>query len=391
VSLFRAASSSSVEIPSRPRWRRGPDVRGSQALQQSVVWASCRLRADLESLMPVDVFRKVEGVNRLVPTPPVLVEPSSIAEGHPMLVGEWIGTGRMGLDQHGNNWGIIHARDGLGLPARIDLLEAEKMVLTVRDGQITSYRYDGESIDPRYIWHERQYTIPGIPFGLSPIAHAAWQLKGSMSAQEWAVDWFANGAVPSAHLRNTERPIPDRGEAAKIKADFQASITNGEVFVTGKDWEYSALAAKAAESGFIQQMQYSDQALARFFGVPGDVIDVNTTTGSVTYANITQRNLQLLVLNMGGAIKRREDAFSRHLVANPRFVKLNRDAVLAMDAKTRADLFKVQIDARLRTPSEIRVLEDREPYTDEQYAEFDRLFGARGQAPQQQPKPTGGN
>lgn len=138
-------------------------------------------------------------------------------------------------------------------------------------------------------------------------------------------------------------------------------------------------------------MQYSDQALARFFGVPGDVIDVNTTTGSVTYANITQRNLQLLVLNMGGAIKRREDAFSRHLVANPRFVKLNRDAVLAMDAKTRADLFKVQIDARLRTPSEIRVLEDREPYTDEQYAEFDRLFGARGQAPQQQPKPTGGN
>ena len=68
-----------------------------------------------------------------------------------------------------------------------------------------------------------------------------------------------------------------------------------------------ALAAKASESGFIQQMEYTDVALTRFFGVPADMVDVQSSTGSVTYANITQRNLQLLVMNLGGAVKRRED------------------------------------------------------------------------------------
>jgi phage portal protein BeeE len=137
-------------------------------------------------------------------------------------------------------------------------------------------------------------------------------------------------------------------------------------------------------------MQYTDVALTRFFGVPGDMVDVQTSTGSVTYANITQRNLQLLVMNLGGAVKRRDDTISHRILPAARFAKLNRNAVLAMDAQTRADVFKTQIDSRQLSPSEARALEDREPFTEEQYAEFDRLFGARSQG-QPQATPTGGN
>ena len=68
----------------------------------------------------------------------------------------------------------------------------------------------------------------------------------------------------------------------------------------------------------------------------------------------------------------------------PQFAKLNRAAFLAMDPAAAADLMKVQVDARLRAPSELRALEDREPYTDEQLAEFDRLFGTKN--PQPTPK-----
>jgi hypothetical protein len=52
-----------------------------------------------------------------------------------------------------------------------------------------------------------------------------------------------------------------------------------------------------------------------------------------------------------------------------------------MDPVSRTDLMSAQIEARLRTPSELRVLDDKQPYTDTEYAEFDRLFGNKNQTP----------
>ncbi|WP_309129472.1 phage portal protein [Microbacterium sp.] len=392
MSLFRArASSQQLILPARRARARGTEVTSTAARQQSVVWAAQRLRADLVSLMPVDVFRKVGQRNVSVEAPPVLQLPTAWADGQPMTIGEWLGTSQMDLDAHGNAFGVIRATDGLGKPAQIDLVKIEDVSCTIRDGRIVQYRIAGEKTDPRFVWHERQFTIAGFPLGLSPIAHAALSIAGSAGAQRFATDWFANGATPSAHLKNTEQLIPDPAAALRIKQQFLESTAAGEPFVSGKDWTYNPLAAKAAESGFIEQMQYTDVALTRFFGVPGDVVDVQSSTGNVTYANITQRNLQLLVMNMGGSVKRREDVISTRILPTGRFAKLNRSAVLAMDAKTRADLFKSQIDSRQLTPTEARALEDREPFTDEQYAEFDRLFGTRNPTKQSATAPAAGS
>lgn len=381
MSLFRSrASTQELVLPGRRARVRGNAITTTAARQQSVVWAAQRLRADLVSLMPVDVYRKVGSLNVSVDSPPVLQTPSAWAEGQPMTIGEWLAASQMDLDAHGNAFGVIRAIDGLGKPAQIDLVKIEDVSCTVRNGQIVEYRIAGEKTAPKHVWHERQFTLPGFPLGLSPIAHAALSISGAAGAQQFATDWFASGATPSAHLKNTEMPIPDSAVAEQIKQQFLASTSVGEPFVSGKDWTYTALAAKASESGFIEQMQYTDAALVRFFGVPGDMVDVQTSTGSVTYANITQRNMQLLVMNLGGTVKRREDAISTRILPAARFAKLNRSAVLAMDPKTRADLFKAQIDSRQITPSEARALEDRAPFTDVQLAEFDRLFGSRQQA-----------
>ncbi|MFD6093658.1 phage portal protein [Oerskovia sp. NPDC060338] len=393
MSLFRRASGAHEVLSiGRQARARGRAVRSTEARQQSVVWAACRLRSDILSLMPVDVFRKVGAINVRVPAPPVLVTPSFWTDGdsQPMSMGEWLGSSQMDLDTHGNGFGVIRAVDALGKPAQIDLVQPEDITARIKDGRILHYRIAGERTDPRHVWHERQFTVGGLPLGLSPIAHAALSILGAAGAQTFATDWFANGTVPSAHLKNTQLEIPDPAKAEAIKAQFKATVAAGDVFVSGKDWTYSPLAAKAAESGFIQQMEYTDVALARFFGVPADMVDVQSSGGSITYANVMQRNLQLLVMNMGGAIKRREDAVSTRILPASRFAKLNRNAVLAMDAKTRAELFKLQVDSRQLAPSEARELEDREPFTEEQLAEFDRLFGARSQG-QPQTTPTGGN
>lgn len=351
-------------------------VRQADAMRHSVTWAAARLRADLVSLMPVDTYRKVQGVAVEVSKPSVLVTPCEIADGQPMSIDEWIYSTQVALDTTGNVVGIVKARDGLGLPTVIEPVAAEDVSFRIKGRRISEYRINGTVEKPENIWHERQYTMAGIPVGLSPIAHAASSLAAGLSAQEFAIAWFENGGVPTAIIKNTEKAIP--GETAqKFKEQYRDSRNVGEPFVVGKDWEYVPMAAKAAETQFIQQMQYTDADLCRFFGVPADMVDVVLQGGgSLTYANITQRNLQLLIVNLGGAVKRREVSLSR-LTPAGQFVKLNRNAVLAMDAKTRAELFKQRIDARTITPDEVRALEDEMPFTEADYAQIERLFGAR--------------
>lgn len=208
--------------------------------------------------------------------------------------------------------------------------------------------------------------------GLSPIAYAAQSMSGFLNAQEFAAAWFSKGGIPAAHLRNTAKTV-DAAKAAAIKARFEATVETGGLFVTGNDWEYQMISAKASEAAVIDQLRFGVGDAARFFGVPGDMIDAETSSGSVTYANVTQRNLQLLIMNIGPAVTRRERALSR-LTPGPRYVKLNADALLRMDLRSRYEAHRVAIDGRFLAPSEVRELENRQPFTAEQEAEFARLF-----------------
>lgn len=378
MSLFRRSSLAALapfgDRPLRTTGGYAPTRKG--ALRQSVVWGAQRLRADLISQLPVDVFRTVGARTLSVPTPPVLVTPSTLGDGIPESISEWLYASQMSLDSVGNSAGIITARDALQLPAQIELVAPEDLTLQIKSGRIVQARVRGDKVDLRDLWLERQHRIAGWPVGLSPIAYAALYLAGSEAAAQFAADWFSNGAVPSAILKNSEKTL-DPAEAEKHRRRFLAAVRNGEPFVTGKDWEYEGISAKAADAQFIEQMNYDDVALCRFHGVPADLVDVAVNSSTINYANISQRNLQLLIMNLGAPIKRRDDALSS-LVPTPRFVKLNRRALLAMDAKTQAELYAIQITSRTRTPDQVRAIDDLEPLSDADYAQFQRLWPAAG-------------
>ncbi len=348
----------------------GVVVTQETALRHSGVWAALRLRANLISTMPVDVFRPVNGVQVEVPKPPVLVNPG----GERVGIAEWLYSSQFDLDRSGNCFGLITAKDGLGLPARIDLVPFGEVVVKCKDGEISEYRIGGVKYTPDQVWHEKQYTVAGLHVGLSPVAYAAWSIGEYLSVQQFATDWFGSGAVPSAHLKNTAKTMP-AAAAAAVKERFKAAVQNRDIFVTGSDWEYDMIQAEAAGSDWLEAKNYGIADIARFFDVPGDLIDAAVSTGNITYASITQRNLQFLTMNLGPAVVRRETALSK-LTTDPRFVKLNADALLRMDPATRAATTAQRITSRTLAPSEARELEDLPPLTDAQVAEFAQLFGA---------------
>jgi HK97 family phage portal protein len=378
--LFRgpAFPSASELIPRRrATTSRSYSVSSDDAMKNSVVWACLRLRADLISTSPIDCYRNIDGRAVEFTTPQVLRAPGGASCG----IVEWLYSTQVDLDRFGNCYGIITARDGLGLPARIELVPAETVTVLTSAGMVTGYRIGSMVYQPGDIWHEKQFTMAGVPVGLSPLAAAALTLSTSLSAQEFAADWFSGAGVPASHLRNTAKTLnPD--EAETVKDRFNSSVRTGDVFVTGADWEYEMLGAKASESSFIEAQHATGADMCRFLGVPGDMVDVNEQTGSVTYANITQRNLQLLIMNLGPAVTRREVALSA-LLPQPRYVKLNTDAVvLRMDPTTRAELNAILIDSKQRTPSEAREKDDLPPFTAAQIAEIQALTMKQAPAPQ---------
>jgi HK97 family phage portal protein len=361
-------------IPVRPQpGPHVPVINEANALRNSAVWACLRLRADLISTLPLDVYR-FAGEDRLsVPVPPVLITPG----GPGVRRVEWLTSSQWDIDRSGNTVGIITERDGNGLPACIELQAISDVTVRTKKNKITSYKIAGDNYDPADIWHEKGYTVAGIPVGLSPVANAALVLGQYMSVQEFVQNWYAGGGVPRARMRNTAKKLVGQ-EGLIVKEAWRAAISAGEPFIHGNDWEYDLLQAQEADKSWLEGQNASVLDVARYFGCPADLIDAAVNTGTtVTYANITQRNLQFLVMHLGPAVIRREDALST-VTAAPRFVKLNTNALLRMDPQTRAAYYKAMTDARALTPDEIRHLEDMQPLTQAQIDQFLTFWPPRG-------------
>ena len=345
-----------------------PAVTQETALRHSAMWAALRLRANLLSTLPLDVYRRVNGRQVELTKPPILVNPS----GDRVSMQEWLYSTQVDLDRCGNAFGLITERNGAGLPARIDLLPAVMTSVKTTNGVLT-YKFGTSVYAEDQVWHEKQYTLPGLPVGLSPVAYAAWTLAEHQSISDFALTWFASGGVPRGHLRNTMQTLsPATADAVKTK--FKASVTSGDVFVTGADWDYSMIQAEQTGMEWLEAKARSGLDIARFFDVPADMIDAAVSGQAITYANVTQRNVQFLVMHLGPTIARREEALSRLLPA-PRYVKFNTDALLRMDPASRADMYRVQIDSRTLTVDEARELENRPPLTDDEITRFAILFG----------------
>lgn len=355
-------------------------VTPDTAQHHSAYWAALRLRANLVSSLPVDGYRRMPGTNVQVTAPlsPLFETPS----GPGSYWDEWAWATQYDLDRYGITVGLITERFTSGLPARIDLLPAGEVTIRGKGWDITRVSHRGEAWTGAQltdVYIEHQYRLAGIPVGLCPIAAAAWSISTHLSASQFMLDYFGSGAFPSGVLRNKVHNVPPQ-ESNAVRDRFMASISDRGPAVFGKDWEWSPAAAPEAAEAWLRQQQASAVDLARYIDIPADLIDAAITGQSITYANMTQRNTQALVMSLGPTLRRREQRWSR-LLPQPRFVRTNVDAFLRMDPATRADVLNKAIAARRLAPSEVRELDNREPFTPEQLAEFAALFGDPNRKP----------
>jgi HK97 family phage portal protein len=353
-------------------------VTDDRAMRNSVVWACLKLRAGLISTFPVKQYRDVLGLQTEWPyMPPILTDPGGVKVG----IIDWLAMTQLDLDRAGNAVGLIVERSSAknkyypdGLPSRIELQPAAACSYIERKDKPDVWKINGTLYDPRDVYHEATNRVAGLKVGLPTVLYAALAIGESLAMQNYSIDWFGNGGVPKARMRNTAKRLEP--EAIAIAKQWYAdTINNGDVLVTGNDWEYDFIQSQAAGAEFIEGRKMSGADICRFLNTPADLVDVQASSGgSITYANIGQKNTQYLIMHLGPDVENRQDSLTR-LLPQPRYVRMDTDALLRMDPQTLQDVLRSKIEGRQMTNTEARQMDKRKPLTKADKDEFIEIYG----------------
>lgn len=332
--------------------------RAEASLQKVAVWASANLIATLATTLPLDVFTEQGGSARQVDAPPMFRDPDGSGHGMP----DWLYMLLMSWLLRGNVYGLVLDRDSMGRPSQIDLIHPDEIAPTrdTTDGRVT-WRVRGVEVDRDRVWHRRLFPVPGQVLGLSPIGLHITTVSAGLAAQRFGLQWFTDGGHPSAVLTNENVREINQAQATTLKQRFLAAARGSrEPIVLAQGWKYQAIQVAPNESQFLETQKYTAAECARIFG-PGlpEMLGYDTG-GSLTYANVEQRSLDMLTYTMDPWLVRVERVLSE-LTPRSQYVKLNRGALLRTDLLTRFRAHEIALRNEWETINEVRALEDEPP------------------------------
>jgi HK97 family phage portal protein len=340
----------------------GELVNDEKALTLSAVWGCVDLLSSLVSTLPIHEYRKVNGVSIAQPTPVLLEDPAGDGTGFEV----WSRQLMTSCLLRGNGYGYIHQLGPDGWPTQIESLHPDRITWRRERnfGPVESF-LDNQKIE-RWplgpLWHLPVYVTPGSPIGMSPIQYAANTIGLGLAAQRFGAGWFNGGGLPVGTLESDQ--VIDKDTAIALKDRIRETLRPGEVMVLGAGLKFNAVQVNPEDSQFLETVKATNDEVARFFfrRPPGE-------GGSVTYANVESRSLDLLTYTLTGWLVPIEKAITR-LRPRPRYVKFNADALVRVDLMSRYKAHDMAIRSGLNSRDERRELEDYGPIPDGTGDEF---------------------
>lgn len=334
------------------------------ALKNAASWACIDVIADAYSRTPFDAVRR-SGTTRLPlsPAPQIVSEPSGVVSAD-----VWLTQVATSILTDGNAFGRVVAYDVGGFPTQVEMLAPSQVTDRRLVDGVPTVKVDNrdEALFPQgRIWHvPGRMVLAGSPFALSPITYAARTIGTTLAVEDFSNRFFTDGAHPTVVAMMDADPGLDGAKVIKERI-IRATRGNREPLVFGGG-KLERLQVPPGETQFIDLARFCIEQACRFWRVPPGMVYLAMSGQNITYANVTQNDLQLLKYTLEGYYRRLEGAWSRMLPADV-IVKANRNVVLAADAKTRHEVHKSRLDAKTMTVNEVRALEDEAPFADPIY------------------------
>lgn len=314
------------------------------------VFGAIRHIVDFCATLPVASYRKI-GSDRIEMPTPALISGVDL-EGRPGLV-SWLGQAFYSVVTRGNAVGWINTTDGFGFPTSVSWLSPDDWSF---DEQKKQWYVFGTPVGSSNLVHIPWLVPPGKVLGLSPLEHFADGIGAGLSAQEYS-DIKRGGGNPPSILRNTQKTL-EPGVADTVKERLKVSLAKGDPFVAGADWEWSAVTIPPNHAQFIETLKLTATQTATIFGI--DPTEVGgEPPGSLTYSTEESRQIRRAA-DMRPYIERFERAVNRVLPSR-QFIKLNTDATVRTDIKTRTEVDGAKIKDGRMSVNEARALDDKAP------------------------------
>jgi HK97 family phage portal protein len=327
-------------------------VTVTNAVHLAPVFAAIRHIVDFISTLPLDTYQmNKSGDRKELPLLPLMFRNQN--EPGRQGVGQWFGQAAYGMATQGNSVGWITEVDSFGYPTVVNWLKREAWSFDELSKQWYVY---GADVPSSRVVHVPWIVPIGHTLGLSPIEHYATIVNAGLSAQEYA-DVRRGGGLPPTVLKNTAKVLTG-DQAATARDRAMSAFASGKPFVTGSDWDLSLTTIPPNHVQFIETLKLTANQIAAIYGVDPREIGGDKTE-SLTYSTDESRSLNR-ANNMRPYIVRLEEAFNR-LLPDRQYIKLNVDATIRTDIKTRTDIVGAQIlDGRLSV-NEARALDDNAP------------------------------
>lgn len=330
--------------------------RAESSLQKVAVWASVNLVRTIAEILPLAAYTGQGSDRRPVRMPGWLEDLG--ADGHGLS--DWCGQAVYSGMLRGNVVGLTPdgaRRAGAGTPTIVALQHPDECrARRNSDSGAIEWRVAGKLVDTSSVWHRRVHSIPGEIMGLSPIAMHALTIGTGIAAARFGRQWFEDGGHPSA-LLTSDQPLGQTAARTAKQRFLDALRGTREPVVLGHGWKFQAIQIAPNESQFLETAGYTGAECCRIFGPALAEVLGYDTGGSLTYANIEQRGLDLLTFAADPWLVRLERWLSELLPA-PQYVKFTRAALVKSDLKTRYEAHELALRNRWMTVNDVRDVED---------------------------------
>lgn len=360
------------------KWARGDDidlgattpagvtVNRTTALSLSAVWASVTLISDAIASLPLDSYIRRDGARRPYRPRPGWID----APNREQTRVQFLQQALMALLIDGTAY-FLTPRDNRGevievwnvhpdyvTPRRVD----GRVVYDVRDPDRPGL---GATLTEFDMFHVPAFSWPGDLEGISPLEAARRMIGAGLAAQEFAERYFGQG-LHAAGVIEVEGEL-ELEQARELKQDFQR-LHGGlrrshlpAVLTSGAKWRPLSVTPEQAQ--FLESRKFSVTEVARWYRVPPHLIgDVERSTSWGT--GIEEQGIGFVTYTLRPWLEKLEQAFTKHLLPPPAFVKFNANGLLRGDFTRRMEGYATARQWGWMSADDIRALEDLPPLPD---------------------------
>lgn len=223
----------------------------------------------------------------------------------------------------------------------------------------------------------RNVVLPGHVRGLSPIEAARATLDVAYGVQEQSARFFDQGAILSGVISTNEKiGADDAAEIARAWQRKHASAENAHLPLILQSAKYEPISVSPEQAQFLETRKFTDAQIAsQLFHVDPTLLGLDISGTSLTYANVGQRNRQLLEDALLPIMTRIEHCMSMLLPPEQHW-RFDTSEFLRADPGTRFSTYATAaqvgqaMGAPLLTIDEMRQQEGLPPLTEDQIMEF---------------------